>query len=450
MLFSFYHVKKIMLSLVLMLATVFCGSLYAVNIAYITDIEGNKAKLLDFYKLNPAFILGADKDYHLAPGFFLVNGGDLCDRFPGERWVMREMLRLKEEAPDRVILIAGNRDINKIRLPVELSDDAIKCDPIRKGDDFRQWLQEKGLSNNRSIRLQWILERTMGAPKAFELRRRELALEKGVNPADITDDMVTESYVADTMPGGLMYRVLRASVLMAHIGKTLFVHSGICAPSIGNVPGSKMPEIGLTAWQTALNTWFQKAITSWEENLGNGGLTATPVGYDLVHYCEPVPGMANNPGSVVYGRELDLEGRVTLPSPPVINFLKSNGIYRLVLGHTPSGEIPVIQRLNDESFEMIVADTSYSPRSEEASRVLFSGLEEGTTTIQGQISIDGKSPDAVSFTIETGEKTLLGKQIANGGVVVTPLRKGFIVYRLMPGFKVQYEVYKPKNLIDYQ
>jgi hypothetical protein len=62
----------------------------------------------------------------------IVFTGDLIDRGPKSYFLMRHMLSLKEYAPKRVILIVGNRDINKLRVGFEcwvpaLVGDIKKC-----------------------------------------------------------------------------------------------------------------------------------------------------------------------------------------------------------------------------------------------------------------------------------------------------------------------------------
>ena len=43
-------------------------------------------------------------------------GGDAIDRGPGGRRIVRTLLAARRRYGDRVILLAGNRDINKLRL----------------------------------------------------------------------------------------------------------------------------------------------------------------------------------------------------------------------------------------------------------------------------------------------------------------------------------------------
>lgn len=53
-----------------------------------------------------------------------VYGGDVCDRGSGDIQILSDLIELKRTYPDRVHLILGNRDINKIRLKFALHPDA--------------------------------------------------------------------------------------------------------------------------------------------------------------------------------------------------------------------------------------------------------------------------------------------------------------------------------------
>ena len=97
-----------------------------VLISYVTDIEGNLNywnNFLDISKvvnISAASEPGAPRELSLAPGSMFVYGGDICDRSYGDLRVISDLLHLKEKYPDRVFLILGNRDINKLRLVAEL------------------------------------------------------------------------------------------------------------------------------------------------------------------------------------------------------------------------------------------------------------------------------------------------------------------------------------------
>ena len=93
-------------------------------------------------------------------------GGDAVDKGNGDIRFVRAMLRLKKRYPDRVHLIVGNRDCNKLRFGTELTKEALR-DAI---DDrsFPYWLsdqervtpaqayeQEGGLDNTPANRLRF-------------------------------------------------------------------------------------------------------------------------------------------------------------------------------------------------------------------------------------------------------------------------------------------------------
>ena len=75
------------------------------------------------------------------------------DRGPEARRLLRALVDVAERQPERVVLLAGNRDINKLRLPRELG-------PFPRPD----------LPDPLPARLQATLARTMGAAEAWDHR----------------------------------------------------------------------------------------------------------------------------------------------------------------------------------------------------------------------------------------------------------------------------------------
>ena len=51
---------------------------------------------------------------------YFVMGGDAFDHGSGDLRIAEELLDFKERYPDRVFLILGNRDMNKLKLSSEL------------------------------------------------------------------------------------------------------------------------------------------------------------------------------------------------------------------------------------------------------------------------------------------------------------------------------------------
>ena len=65
----------------------------------------------------------------LSPDCHFVFGGDVVDRGPGDLRVLSDLANLRRSYPDRVHFIMGNRDINKMRIPIELHPSIIKIPP---------------------------------------------------------------------------------------------------------------------------------------------------------------------------------------------------------------------------------------------------------------------------------------------------------------------------------
>ena len=131
------------------------------KVAYLTDIEGRWDKLLDFCAGPGArsSLVSYDeaRGLRVADDAVFVFGGDAIDRGPAGRKIVATLLAAKRAQPDRVVLLAGNRDINKLRLAREL--------------DARL------PAGTRAELLRSIFSRTMGARDAFAHRQAELTTE---------------------------------------------------------------------------------------------------------------------------------------------------------------------------------------------------------------------------------------------------------------------------------
>lgn len=186
----------------------------------------------------------------------LVYGGDVWDKGGSDLYVIRQLLDLKRRYPDRVHFLMGNRDINKMRIPQEMglhdddNDKSSSSNTQLPRHDGVYWLrnfhQASGgdpdddsiapPSTSASDRLRWMLARTMGSPKAFELRRLELQREKraaaleavaGVDDK-ISDEEVVQSYRQSCHPRtGELGNYLAHAHLALRIGELLVVHGAL-------------------------------------------------------------------------------------------------------------------------------------------------------------------------------------------------------------------------------
>jgi len=373
-------------------------------LAYLTDVEGRWDKIETFASGNPFVSLSGD-DLVLADDVTFVFGGDTIDRGPWGRRIVRMLLAARRRYGDRVILLAGNRDINKVRLAHELDTPPADCPPLA----------------TRGERLQWIFPNTMGAPKAFAHRATELAAEN--RPSD--DESVAASYLEDIGPGGDLRAYLHEARLAYRHGVTLFVHGGVTDENIFRAPGVDIPAANVDAWIAALDVFYRAQLDE---------LVANRVPEQLIAYQRVVPGTELNQGSVVYARPTDSRANPHLPSPATIAKLRASGIERVVVGHTPSGDCPAI--LRDDGFELVMADNSYG-RVERGSHLAFT---DELTMVGAMTELDDGRRLHVAFASKrTDERTLLGLRDATTKQLVKAQlpANAYLLFRGLPERKVE-------------
>ena len=394
------------------------------SIAYLTDVEGIWEKLAGFCQDNPLVSLEEGERLVVRPGATFVFGGDAIDRGPDGRRVLRTLLEAWRRQPSQVVLLAGNRDINKLRLARELRGHPPAKTPVE--------IREAA----RPVLLRWIFDKSMGAHVAFECRKAELARAN----ASVSDEDVVDSFLEDLGPGGALRDYLLACQLVYRAGRTLFVHGGVHEHSLGRVP-SRGPVEGVDAWGEALNGWYREQLEAFAE--GRVDAAGTPAWEAVIAYQAPTPGQRINTGSVVYGRMADERNHPSLPSPGIIETLARSGIHRLVVGHTPSGDCPSL--LRDERFELLLADNSYG-RVEGASRVFIS---DHRVFVEGQVKLEDGRLEQLRFEQESGDTSgPLGRQLLDSGQLVKgPLTSGeWLLFRALPQFRIEQLAVEPDVL----
>jgi hypothetical protein len=377
------------------------------ELAYLTDVEGQWEKLTTFCAGNRLVALEGD-DLVVADGATFVFGGDAVDRGPHGRRAVACLTRAKRRYGDRVVLLAGNRDINKLRLARELRGHPPARAPL-------------GLAGGALLR--WILAGTMGAKEAFEHRRTELG------GAD--DDAVVQSYLDDVAGDGPLTEYLGLCQLAYRSGATLFVHGGLGEESLGAVPGVAARTADVDAWAALLNAWYEAQIAAFVA--GARETDGTPSWQPVIAYQAPLPGHKINPGSVVYGRLADEHNDPRLPPVRVVSRLRAAGVRRLVVGHTPSGDTPSILRDPACGFELIMADNSYS-RVTSGSRVL---LDDDAAHVSGRAVLDDGRQVEVAFTLALDDDVSpIGLRARAGGhLLKAPLPGGEVLgFRYLPGY----------------
>lgn len=388
-------------------------------VAYVTDVEGRWDKLVDFAGQNALVSLEGDR-LRVAPGALFVFGGDAVDRGPAGQRVMATLLDAKRAQPEQVVLLAGNRDINKLRLHRELQGRP----PERVLDKLDGPIAEV----RPGALLRAIFEHTMGAKDAFAHRAAELA-RRG---AQSDDDAVVASYVAETHPTeGALTAYLEAACLAHREGPTLFVHGAVTDQNLGVVPGrsrvSAPPGGEVDAWVDALNAFYTESMRAYVEQRLDA--TGEPLWSTLVAYQAPLRGTRENQESVVYGRPTDRDGNPMLPPRSVVDRLAACGVKRVVVGHTPSGDCPAIVR--DDGFEMIVADTSYAKLETGASVTLAGDRVE----VRGRTLLaDGEEDVRFDGAIDDGSP--VGRVTPDGALVKSRLARGdYLLFKAFSGYR---------------
>ena len=391
------------------------------EIVYLTDVEGRWDKLADALSGHVGVSLRGDH-IEVAEDATLVFGGDATDRGSAGRRVMRALLDAKMRHPSRVALLAGNRDLNKLRLRVELCGRP----PERAPTEVRQ--------GPRAELLRWLFTNTMGAREAFDNR----AIELDVTGAG-ADDAVVGSFLDDVGRDGLTTRYLAQCQLGVRFDETLFVHGGVTSESLGHVPGlrssaSSRARESVDEWLEALNRWYAEQLDAYAgaRDLESGAYEP------IVAYQAPVPGTRRHQASVVYGRLADAHNNPELPPADVRAALRRSGVSRLVVGHTPTGDVPVVLRAEAERFELVCADNSYG-RLERGPRVVVRGDE---LTMEGSARLDGGDEARALTRLSLAERSgpiglrdrstghLVGGRLAGDQVYLYRSAGGFVVEQL--------------------
>lgn len=355
-------------------------------LCHLTDIEGNLSYLQRWAQDSEhiQFTDGRLQFRSAHPNCHFVFGGDYCDRGPADIFIGRALVAFKKEHPEQVTLIAGNRDIKCRRFSYELDPKLIRERllfgeaawwnphvpprtylirhmqeaglPTKHEKNLRAYVDKLNLGTCQSIYLHWMFNENMGCrsahhkPSTFEYRRLELANSTGLAVNAISDEAVVASYIDSVKAGGVTTEYLQHANLAKVIGETLFLHGAVTPENMGYVPDLKEPIEDAKAWISALNDWYHAQIHAWlasptEDSLQPPGQKA------LEKY------VVHNPKSVVTSNWYQ-EGQCKPIPLAVQQYLTRAGIYRVIGGHQPFSDFPLIIREGD--LEVIVGDTSYS------------------------------------------------------------------------------------------
>jgi len=374
------------------------------EISVLGDLEGNITRFNDFIDKSEALYRNPDGSLQIRDGHHFVFLGDVMDRGPGSLRIMNDLISLKEQSPDNVTIILGNRDINKLRIMSLMDTNINKNVPEIVMPWFKKEIEDthkvKATVENIKkydtplIRFKAFLK-GMNAPSAFEFRRKELEL---INSGLVVDDMaVFTSFLGDYLEDGILNRYLNLGELAKIIDGNLFVHGAVTAENYGYIPNKQLRVNDAQEWVEQPHDWAHFEISDWFNN--------SKKGQELIKYHAPRKGGISNPLSVIYSRYSDQAGNPAAPNSKFIKKLRTQGISRIVVGHTPTGDFPIIVR--KPNFELLLTDSSFSS-IDKASKVTIRGTS---------VSVESSTPTGRKLIIESNVEDLnnpLGMKTTDG------------------------------------
>lgn len=143
-------------------------------IGYLSDLEGNYEYFNRYIALSKVIrrlpsgeldfqhFLGGSSSKPATSGIprdHFIHGGDVCDRWAGDLRIISDLLAFKKKYPENVHFLLGNRDVNKLRLPVALAEVVLGFKP----EAF--WVNnglpdggENFLLKDKTTKLKWVIQ----------------------------------------------------------------------------------------------------------------------------------------------------------------------------------------------------------------------------------------------------------------------------------------------------
>lgn len=396
---------------------------------YLTDLEGRFEPLNQLIKDGTLIIVNDGSLEFSDAETKLVFGGDLMDRGPHTLRLMRFLIGLKQKYPDRVNLIQGNRDLNKLSFSIDREEKMASLQDPK----YHEFLQGKlsqieeskraGLTvesmNTAEHQVQWWAEQ-YGLTKAIEFHQQEL---RELKKTEVTYNEAAKDF-ADMIsnPNREYLNYIKLGQLVHSEGSVVYLHGGLPAQN-GFVPDSATIHENFGEWERALNQWGQSQVRDFIAGVtqGNmGGRGKKLVFYGDALYDSTIKKVWNHDNSVVYGPRFKEEGNFRLPSDSAVDWLKANGKSMLILGHSPAGNIPT--PLRGQDILVVMADTSYSPN----------GVNTKITIDGERIDVQGKLENGTDIHYQTSARdrsSPIGRRLGEEAVVATTSDRRMVLFK---------------------
>lgn len=408
-----------------------------------TDIEGNLSFFISSLHDGGVVALNQGKLDFEQNNTAYVFGGDFGDKGAASFTIGRMLADFQQAYPERVHLITGNRDLKATRFKEELDAATIRqrllygapvhwnmtCPPHLY---VQQAMKEQGFTGSetnflasmsdlacQSLYLKWMLTATMGCGPikpdgmtTFELYRKELSEQWGRTEETVADEEVTQYLLESIKAGGVYHDYLMRSKLLCRVGDTLFVHGAITETNLGYVPGKILRINEADEWIDSLNHWFHSQVLEWAQSSPLAP-QIPPAQSELSKY------FIFNPKSVATTNWYQ-DGKLAPLSNKVVTFLQKAGINRVITGHQPFADFPLVLR-HPSGFEVVAADTSYSDPTAHDNRGLayHSLVVKYKDQQQGEVNITAVRKTGIQQRINLTDESMkpLGTFKGRGEVV---------------------------------
>lgn len=371
---------------------------------HVTDPEGDFSWVeKNIQKAKEAGIeIAIDAHGHLAlgPDVSYVCGGDLLGVGPDNLKLLAFFERAKVDYPHQVVKIAGNRDIIMTRLYQELSDLEFIRAMIEdtseprwiapaKRSTFKKYCEELKLdaaAEDTTLQvayLKWAFQHTMGSQGLFEHLKAEFKVDD--------DALVIQQLLAPNFKKAI-FDHLKTSVSMQIIDQVLYSHGALTENAfnyynldIHNTPATTFIDLANQRYLKDIEKSEQGAYDrpgtyvpgQAEQKIARGQLNHDALPNDFVGH-----------GSIVTASYEDAKGNPALPSQAVIDYLATNNISAIVIGHKPFGDKPTFLQgfSGEKAVQFILADSRYY-RNAQTAQVIYFQQDTTTASLQGHMQV---------------------------------------------------------------